>query len=818
MEKHRAWYSLSADDALEALRTNVNGLSNKEVAARREKHGLNTLMAAKRTSVIVTLLHQFKDPLIYILLVVGLVTLALRDYTDSGVIFAIVILNAVIGFIQEYKAEESMRSLQKLLALKAIVIRDGDEREIDAKELVPGDIVLRQSGQKVPADVRLIQAREFWVDESAFTGESEPVIKNINVIEAADIALFEQKNMAFMGSAVTTGRATAVVTAIGQTTELGSISEQVQSVGLVKTPLRERMERLSKYIIYVIIVFSGIGMVVGILTGEDAFTLFLTIIAMAVAAIPEGLPVALTIALAVAVNKMAKSKAIIRNLPAIETLGSSTIIGSDKTGTLTRNEMTVQRLWVASGSYEVHGSGYEPEGYVTLGSKRLEAVADSEVGWLLRIGLLANESQLIQDEGRWTARGGPTEVALIVSAKRGGLDEEKERYGFPVVDMIPFESERKYMASLHRRGDKQYIFVKGAPEVILSQSASMLDNGIKPLDMSLVLQAADQMASLGLRVLGEALKEVPPDLERIDDADIEGLTFAGLQGMMDPPREEAIEAVRLARSGGIRVIMITGDNARTALSIAKIMGIAEYDDRSLTGKELDNLTDDDLARLVREVPVYARMSSYHKLRIVNALKSIGEVVAITGDGVNDAPALKAAHFGVAMGLTGTDVAKEASDMVVADDNFASIYKAVIEGRVAFDNIRKVTFFLLTTGAGVLMAIFVTTISHIPLILLPAQILWVNLVTNGLQDVALAFDPKEPGVEIRKPRNPKEGVLNKRLIKRLVWLGSIIAAVTVSVFIGFLSLGYSLDHARTIALTTVVFTQFFHVFNSRSETT
>lgn len=812
------WHMLDINQVFAAFNTSVDGLSGAEVDKRLEQYGPNRLAEEERAPVIITLLHQFKDPLIYILLVAAIVTLLLRDYIDAAVIFAVVMLNAVIGFTQEYKAEESIRALKKLLALKATVVRDGFEQEIDSELIVPGDIVLLQSGQKIPADLRIVQAREFQVEESAFTGESEPVFKTSAPIPKPNLQPFELKNIAFMGSVVASGRATGVVVATGNKTQLGEISEGVRSVEVSKTPLQGRIQVLSRYIILATVVFSAAGLITGIALGENLLQLILAIIAMAVAVVPEGLPVALTIALAVSVNRMARKNSIIRHLPAIETLGSSTAIGSDKTGTLTRNEMTVQRVWAGGLTYRVEGSGYNPTGKIIPESETASQQDNRLLEWTLRIGLLANESNLVKEENLWRAHGDPTEVALIVSAYRGKMDEEKERLDYPQLDIVPFESDFQYMGTLHAHGDKTYLFVKGAPEKLLGLSKTVLSaqDNIE-IHKAAVTDKANEFADQGLRVLGMALKELPADTKEITHNDIKDLNFVGIQGMMDPPREEAIEAIRSATLSGIRTLMVTGDNQRTALFIGKIMSIAKAGDKAVTGSELDETDDASLRELVKSTSIFARVSPQHKLRIVNALKDNGEIVAVTGDGVNDAAALKAAHIGVAMGLTGTDVAKEASDMVVVDDNFASIYQAIIEGRVAFDNIRKVTYFLLTTGLGMLIAIFATIITYLPLILLPAQILWVNLVTNGLQDVALAFDPKEKGVEERPPRDPKEGVLNRRLIIRLLSLGVIVAIVTLGVFIWELRAGFPLEHARTMALTTVVFTQFFHVFNSRSET-
>ncbi|HZD59688.1 MAG TPA: HAD-IC family P-type ATPase, partial [Anaerolineae bacterium] len=598
-EAYLEWHMRTAEEVLEDLKTSVDGLTEDEVEVRLEKFGPNKLAEEEKTPILVTVLHQFQDPLIYILLIAGVITILLQDYIDAAVIFAVVVLNAVIGFIQEYKAEESIRALRKLLALKTTVIRDGFEREFDAEMIVPGDIVLLQSGQKIPADLRLVYEKELQVDESAFTGESTPVSKMVEPIPEPNLQPFEKKNMVFMGEVVASGRATGIVVATGNATQLGQISEAVRSVGTVKTPLQGRVEVLTRYIIYAVIIFGLIGLIAGVARGESLLLLFLTIIAMAVSAIPEGLPVALTIALAVAVNRMAKRNAIIRYLPAIETLGSSTAIGSDKTGTLTRNEMTVQRIWAGGKTYRVEGLGYEPMGHILSNSNPVDIKSDVLLEWTLRIGLLANESNLVQEDHRWTVHGDPTEVALIVSTYRGGMDEEKEKYEYPQLDILPFESELQYMATLNEYKGKAYLLVKGAPEKLLlfSKSVAGAQESIE-MDKTAVIEKENEFADQGLRVLGMAYKEMPTGTDEITHDDVNDLNFVGIQGMMDPPRPEAIEAVASAKLSGIRVIMITGDNERTALSIARMMGIAQ-DGTAMTGRELDELSDDELRETIQ---------------------------------------------------------------------------------------------------------------------------------------------------------------------------------------------------------------------------
>jgi P-type Ca2+ transporter type 2C len=760
-------------------------------------------------------LDQIKNPLIYILFGAGLLAVSLGDVVDASVILAVVVLNGIIGFWQESKAEAAILALKKLAAFKALVVRGDSEQEIDAEDLVPGDVVLLQAGAKVPADVRLTQAKEMRVDQSMFTGESVPAEKDARPLRERELTIDQIANMALMGVNVSSGRGRGIVVETGPRTELGRISKEVTGTRPVKTPIELRMETLSHYILAIVLGFGALGFTVGILRGDDLILLLLTLVALAVAAVPEGLPVAMTIALANAVNLMAKQHAIIRHLPAIETLGSCTTIGSDKTGTLTKNEMTVQRIWAGDNEYPVTGLGYAPVGELQRDGGASRG-ADETLRWTLRTGLLCNESLLVEKEGRWSAVGDPTEVALISSAGKGGLDREIEREAHEELDLLPFESTRQYMATLNRIEGRSYLLVKGSPEAVLGMSRDMmLEGATVPLEPEKLMENANGLAARGLRVLAMAYRPADGAAEITHD-DVRDLTFLGIQGMLDPPRPEAMEAVRDCRASGIRVMMITGDNELTGLSIARRIGIADEGETALTGREVDHMDDEALRVAVRQTRVFARVSPTHKFRIIKALIANKEIVAVTGDGVNDAPALKAAHIGVAMGISGTDVAKEVSDMVISDDNFASLYQAVVTGRVAFDNLRKVTFFLLSSGLGQLLAVMTNLFTTLPLIFLPAQILWVNLVTNGLQDVALAFDPAEPGIERRPPRPPTEGVLNRTLIIRLAIIGLTLAVVSLGVFTAGLAAGMAEERARTIALTTIVFGQFFNIFNSRSE--
>ncbi len=809
------WYQLGVKEIFDDLHTSEHGLSKEEVETRFRHYGPNKLIEEEKISKLQILLHQFTSPLIYILLVAGIVTIILREYIDSGVIFSVVILNAVIGFIQEHKAEESVRALMKMVVPKAKVVRDGKEREILSEEVVPGDIVLLTSGTKVPADLRLVHTIELKIDESMLTGESVPVEKTLAPIKEDNLTPGDQRNIAFMGTNAVSGRAKGIAVETGHRTVLGQIAEKVKEVEVLKTPLQDKLDRFAKIIGLVVLVFSAIVFSAGIMFGAGVSEMFLVAVATAVSAIPEGLPVAVTIAMAIGVSRMARRNAIIRKLPAVETLGSTTVIGSDKTGTLTKNEMTVKLTYDVMHTHEVTGIGYEPKGEIVLGSLPIDAKEDKQLMQVLRIGAFCNESSIYEKDGQYKVDGDPTEGALVVSAMKAGINVEEEKEEYQQLAIIPFESERGYMSTFHGYRGKKLIFVKGAPEIILDMCTRVEGD---ELDRDEVEEIAVEFAREGLRVIAFAYKEAPDEMEDLTHRDVEsGLTFAGLQGMIDPPRTEVIKAIEGCRRAGIRVVMITGDHAVTASTIAKKIGISNDESEVLTGKEIEAMNDKELFDLVQQVSVFSRVSPQHKMRIAQQLIAQGEIVAITGDGVNDAAALKAAHIGVAMGRCGTDVAKEASDMVIADDNFASIFAAVEEGRVVYDNILKVTLFLISCGFGELVAITGSILMGVPIPYIPAQILWLNLVTNGLQDVALAFEPAEKNVLSRLPQSPKERILSPLLLQRTVLMGTVMAAGTLYMFISSLNSGMSLEKARTVALTTMVFFQFYQAANCRSGT-
>ncbi len=805
------WYAAVSEQILKKLNTPETGLSPSEATSRLESYGYNTLAQAESIILFKLILHQFTSPLILILLIAAGVTFLLKEYIDSAVIIAVVILNAVIGFTQEVKAEKSVQSLKKLLVAKARVLRDGHEVEIPSSALVPGDLVLLTSGARVPADLRLLYTLELKVDESMLTGESVPVEKTYQALSGGKKVIGDQANMAFMGTSIVNGRARGIVVSTGKNTILGGIAEEVQEIGLVKAPIQEKIESIAKVIGLLVLGASMALFMIGLLAGQPLKTMFMVTVAAAVAAIPEGLPIVVTIAMAVGVTRMARHSAIVRKLPAVETLGSTTVICSDKTGTLTRNEMTVTRLYDGYDTYTVDGIGYDPTGNIYSKNNNQDEFAQDRLLRLLEIGLHCNESQVYQENNFYKIDGDPTEGALIVSASKGGLYAEYEKEHSEQLAIIPFESERGFMATLHQLKEGRYILLKGAPERVLGMCLDT-DNLIEK-----ATDKAIEFATDGMRVLGFAWKRVSESQEDLTHADIvSGFTFAGLQAMIDPPRTEVIKAIADCKDAGIRVVMITGDHKVTAQAIGTQLGIIQMGEPVLTGKDIDEMDDDLLFQQTKTVSIFARVAPEHKVRITRQLIKHGHIVAMTGDGVNDAPALKAAHIGIAMGITGTDVAKEASDMVLADDNFSSIFHAVKEGRIVFDNLRKVIFFLLPTGLASIVSIIITLVMGVPIPYLAAQLLWINLVTNGLQDVALAFEPGEKDILKRPPRPPEEGILSSLLLQRTVLVGLVIAIGIVYNYISALQAGKSLEHARTVAVTTMVFFQFFQAWNSRSE--
>jgi magnesium-transporting ATPase (P-type) len=815
------WHAESAGDVVDRLGSGDAGLSTDEAGHRLDVHGPNQLEEEPPPHPLVVLVRQFRSPLIYILLAAAAVTVLLEEYIDAAVIAAVLALNAIIGFTQERKAEGAVRALMGLVVPHAKVVRGGQEWEIDSRELVPGDMVLLEPGSRVPADLRLTWTNSLQIDESLLTGESLPVSKRADTVDH-EAPLADRSNMAFTGAVVTSGRGRGVAVATGSGTELGAIAGLIRSEHSMDTPLQRRMARFASIVGIVVGVASVLVFASGVALGGEVEDMFLTAVALAVAAIPEGLPVVFTITLALGVRRMAQRNAIIRRLPAVETLGSTTVIGSDKTGTLTENRMTVRTVWASGRRYELQGA--DPTSGFALDGVAVDVADHVALGSTLLTGVLANEADAARTSSGIHSTGDPTEVALLVAAMGAAVEPEAVREAHPTFAEIPFESERRYSATVCDVDGHHEVFVKGAPERIIEMCTHMLtSDGPVPIDGDALREVAHDLASDGLRVLAFARRRLPQRLRDADDLDDpDELVLVGMQGMLDPPREGVRDAIATCHGAGIGVVMITGDHAVTARAIAADLGITEPGGQVLTGSDMSKMTDDELQERVSEVRVFARVAPEEKLRIVRAFQGRGDVVAVTGDGVNDAPALKAAEIGVAMGESGTDVAREASDMVLTDDNFVSIAAAVEEGRVTFDNVRKVTFFLVSTGAATIIAITVGVWLQWPLLMLPAQLLWLNLVTNGLQDVALAFEPGEEGVVDRPPRPVREGVLNGRLWSRTVVAGVVMAAGTLVLFRWQLDRANAdtdaaLTLAQTTALTVMVIYMAFHAGNSRSET-
>jgi len=814
-----------AETAAEFVTDLDRGLTASDAAERLARFGPNRVTQRKRTGPLMRFLLQFHQPLIYILIAAAAVTAALGEWVDSSVIFGVVLVNVVVGFIQESRAESAIESLMTMMTTQAVVLRDGSPLTVPSADLVPGDIVLLQSGDKVPADLRLFVSRELQVDESALTGESVPVAKHVDVVPS-DTVLADRGNMAYAGTLVTFGQGRGVVIATGDRTETGRISGLIAEAVEISTPLTKKIAHFSRVLLVVILAVSAAMFFAGWAMGHSALEMFMAAVALAVSAIPEGLPAAVTITLAIGVKRMADVHAIIRKLPAVETLGSTTVICSDKTGTLTENQMTVQRVWAGGEFFELTGGGYTPEGDILADGAPAEPPSYPAMMECLRAGLLCNDSRLVQKEGRWTIEGDPTEGALIVSAAKAGLKED-EVAARPRIDVIPFESERAFMATLHGPGEgsSPVAYVKGAVEKVLDQCARGLtqDGSAADLDREAVLGAAESMAKEGLRVLAFARRELPAGRGSLDPAaDVTDLTFLGLQGMIDPPREEAKQAIAACKTAGVAVKMITGDHAVTATAIAGQLGLTdpgtEADRRvTVTGRELQDLSDAEMVEVAGRARVFARVAPEQKLRLVEALQAKGHVVAMTGDGVNDAPALKQADIGVAMGITGTEVAKEAADMVLTDDNFATIEAAVEEGRRIFDNLTKFFVWTLPTNGGEALVIMASVVAGtgVALPVLPVQILWINMTTAVLLGLMLAFEAKEADVMMRPPREPDSPILTGVLIQRIILVSVLMLIGVFALFLLKKQAGADLAEARTVAVNLIVMIELFYLFNCRS---
>ncbi|MEA3522779.1 MAG: cation-transporting P-type ATPase [Campylobacterota bacterium] len=817
MYDEKQWHNRSVEESFELLATSKEGLSNEEVEIRREKYGANLLPEAKVRSPLVRFLYQFHNVLIYVLIFAAVLTAILGHWIDAWVIFGVVLLNAIIGFIQEGKAENALRAIQQMLSPHAMVMRDAHQQTIEAKELVPGDIVLLQSGDKVPADIRLFHVKAFEVQESALTGESMAVSKITDTVNAESV-IGDRRCMLYSSTLVTHGQARGIVVATGAQTEIGRISTMVSEVEGVTTPLIRQMDQFGRWLTMAILAIALVTFGFGILIqGYAATDMFLAAVSLAVAAIPEGLPAIMTITLAIGVGRMVERNAIIRRLPAVETLGAVSVICSDKTGTLTRNEMTVRSIATANNICELEGTGYNPHGGIHLEGKNLSSEEFELLHEVAQAATLCNDASLEQTQEEWQVNGDPMEGALLIAALKAGLDIDLHVKQYPRKDLIPFESEHRFMATLHHsHNGEAFIFVKGAPERILEMCTfERTPDGKQNVNKEHWLDSIQKMAEQGQRVLAIAMKSVDTQQTELKFSDVENdLVLLGMFGLIDPPREEAIEAVEACAKAGIRVKMITGDHGATACAIAKQIKLQNSED-VITGEELEGMSEEALKERVADVDVYARVNPEHKLRLVRLLQEDGLIVAMTGDGVNDAPALKRADVGTAMGYNGTEAAKEAAEMVLVDDNFASITHAVEEGRTVYDNLKKAILFILPTNGGEALIIFAAIVfgfSELPLT--PVQILWVNMITAVTLALSLAFEPSEKNVMQRPPRDSSEPILTSYLIWRVAFVSIILMGGTFGLFIWEIEQGMSIEYARTVAVNTLVMFEIFYLFNSR----
>jgi Ca2+-transporting ATPase len=836
--ENKEWYAAKIDEVLESLETSKKGITDEEALRRLEVYGPNELKEEKKKQWYHLLWEQFTSILVIILVISAVVSayLAIQEgepMTDTWVILIIVVMNAILGFVQEYRAEQAVEALKAMVSPHVLVRRDGKEESIDSIDLVPGDIVLLEAGSRVPADCRLIEAANLEVDEAALTGESRPVSKRLSLVASAS-TIGDRKNMVFMGTVVTNGRAVAVVTETGMISEFGKIAGMVQAIVVEDPPLRQKMEKMGRQLAIISVACTVFVFFVLLYVHDRTLQeVFMTSISLAVSAIPEGLPAVLTITLALGTARMAKQKAIVRKLASVETLGSTTVICSDKTGTLTKNEMTVVKLSSNNRFIDITGAGYEPTGEFLIEGEKINPKEDEELELLLHIGALNNDSTVQENNGAWICFGDPTEGALMVAAEKAGIYKKELEAEYPRVAELPFDSARKRMSTIHRTPEGKLVaYVKGAPEIILERCTSIKEGTIRSItetDVSTNVKTMQQMGEDALRVLAMSYKHLPDDydLENLEVDKVESdLTFVGLSGMIDPAREEVPLAIQTAQSAGIRTVMVTGDHRVTAIAIAKQIGILveETDQSVIIGEDIESCDDDQLDSIIEDVRVCARVSPEHKMRIAQSLKRLGHIVAMTGDGVNDAPALKAADIGVAMGIKGTDVTKEASDMVLEDDNFATIVKAIEGGREIYDNVSKYIRLMLAANFDEFIEITITAMLGLPVPFLPIHVLWINLITDGLPAVALSIDPRDPDIMKYPPRDPKEDML------RRFWRFILFAALVdfISDFIPFFwtyittiqstgDLELAATTARTVAFTSIVFFEFLLAYQCRSET-
>lgn len=807
------WHSMPVNEVTKKLETNsTSGLSREEVLKRTELFGKNEIPQGKKQSELKRFLLQFNNLLIYILFTAAVITALMNHWIDTWVILLVVLINAIIGYVQEGKAEKALAGIRNMLSPHAVVIREGKQKEIEAKELVPGDVVQLKSGDKIPADVRIIESRDLQVEESPLTGEAEAVEKNVNPV-APDSLLGDRTGMGFSGTTVVYGKAKALVVETGAATEIGKINTMMSEVQVITTPLLQQIEQFSKWLSFAILGITAGFFAFGYFFRQYSVSeLFLTSIGLVVAAIPEGLPAIMTITLAIGVQQMAKRKAIIRKLPSVETLGSVNVICSDKTGTLTRNEMTARTIITADNTYTVEGTGYEPKGDILLNNKKCTGEEDRVLKKLMKCLRVCNNSEISQNEaGQWEMTGAPTEAALLSLSMKAGLKDFK----FERLDIIPFESEHKFMATLDRINDNTLVFMTGAPERLLEKcSFQYTAEGKKEIDRALWKEKLDTTASKGQRILGAAFRPAEEDEHSIElPLDKPNFIFLGIIGIIDPPREEVIEAIKECKSAGVIVKMITGDHVLTAKDIGKEIGI-EDSEQAVSGQEIEQMSEEELKTNVLRFSIFARTTPEHKLRLVKALQANGLLCAMTGDGVNDAPALKKANIGIAMGIKGTEVTKDASEMVLADDNFATIVSAIREGRTVYDNIKKALFFILPTNGAESLVLMAAVILGITMPISPAQILWVNMVTAVTLALSISFEPMEKNVMKRPPRNVGQPILGKQFLWKIIFVSFLIGAFTLQVFNGMLNSGLEEAAARTVAVNTLVCSQLFYLFNCR----
>jgi len=812
------WHNLTVEEVLKNVDSTRSGLSEEKAKERLQKYGPNELMEKGKRPAIIIFLRQFASPLIYILLAAALIEFfVMRKPTDAAVILTVLIINSIVGFIQESRAERAMEALKRLAVPHAKVLRQGAVTNISASHLVPGDVILLEAGDKVPVDARLIEAANLSVDESILTGESVPVEKFTGAIEG-EATIADMGNMAHMGCAVVNGRGVAVVTATGMKTEIGKITTQVQEIKPPPTPLQRNIARLGRYIGILVLGIIGVLILIGVIKGYGLEEMFTLAIAAAVSAIPEGLLVMVTVVLALGMRRMAKRHALIRKLTAVETMGAVTAICSDKTGTLTESEMTLRQVYFSGRTIEITGAGYNPEGEFLENSQKLDPQNDESFLLTLRISALCNDSTLKSDGDKHQLLGDPTEGALLVAALKAGLNQKALQEEQPRLAELPFTSEKRYMATLHPCEDgKAVAYVKGSVDGVLAMSSRVLENGapqrMTPEKIMEIEQKNLQMASKALRVMALAYTECSPAPEQLSHEHLDGaLTLVALVGMIDPPRQEAKKAIADCKLAGIKVMMITGDQKATAVAIAEELGLPPGE--AVTGLELGQMSDEELSDRIERISVFARVEPIHKLRIVNAMKLKGYTVAVTGDGVNDGPALRAADIGIAMGIKGTDVAREASDMVLTDDNFASIVAAVEEGRVIFSNIRRSVFYLLSTNMGELFTWIIAIVAGIPLPVVAVQILWINLVTDGVCTIPLGLELKHRNV-LAEPRRTKSGIVYSGMLWRIAFIALIMSMGTFFIFRWELP-RVGLEEARTIAFSMLVAFQWFNALNARSD--